>query len=609
MQNRRAEWELTDEKLTAYIPLTAKEMEIQNLDRRKPVSIVFPYSYAILETLMSYMIAAFLPEPIFRYEGTSPEDKLGAMLMERVINKHCNRTKVGLALHTWFRDSISYGFGVVAPSWEVITGQKVIKAQSGFLDGIGRFFGMKNFEKQFVDAVIFEGNSLQNIDPYKYLPDVAFPIHEPQRGEFVGWGDESNLMDILREEPSDIDRFNGRYLEMFTDKTSMVFQRDSYSSGRTARTSTTFDRRATRSFTHPVDRLHMYVKLIPEQWGLGSGQYPEKWLFTLCGDAIITTAKRLNFTHDMFPVAIIAPDFDGYSPIAYSRIEILSGMQTVIDWLFNSHITNVRKAINDMLIVDPYLININDLKDPEPGKLIRLRRPAWGKGTKDAVSQLAIQDITANNMGDVAYVIQYMQQIAGTDNPLMGNLRSSGPDRLSASEFSGTTQGGLQRMERFAKTIGLQGMQDVGYMFAHHTQQFMEESTYIDIIGEWQERLAKMYAHEGDLTRAKVTPYDVLVDYDLTIRDGSVPGGNFADVWQQMFGVIASQPELLQKFDIVKIFKHIATNLGAKNVDDFERTTNFVQPQVQEDEDVLRQVEQGNLVPLNGVNGAFNGTA
>ena len=38
-----------------------------------------------------------------------------------------------------------------------------------------------------------------------------------------------------------------------------------------------------------------------------------------------------------------------------------------------------------MLVVDPYLVNINDLKDPQPGKLIRLRRPAWGRGVDKVV--------------------------------------------------------------------------------------------------------------------------------------------------------------------------------------------------------------------------------
>ena len=69
ISRRHHSWEDIDEKLTVHIPTTEKEKEIKDKDRRKPVSIVFPYSYAILETLVSYLVAAFFPEPIFRYEG------------------------------------------------------------------------------------------------------------------------------------------------------------------------------------------------------------------------------------------------------------------------------------------------------------------------------------------------------------------------------------------------------------------------------------------------------------------------------------------------------------------------------------------------------------
>jgi hypothetical protein len=125
----------------------------------------------------------------------------------------------------------------------------------------------------------------------------------------------------------------------------------------------------------------------------------------------------------MFPVAVAAPDFDGYSPTPMSRLEILYGLQEVLDFLFNSHVANVRKAVNDMIIVDPQLVNINDLKDPKPGKLIRLRRPAWGRGVKDVAMQLGINDITRANIADSSYIVNWMQKIAATDDPMMGSLR------------------------------------------------------------------------------------------------------------------------------------------------------------------------------------------
>lgn len=41
---------------------------------------------------------------------------------------------------------------------------------------------------------------------------------------------------------------------------------------------------------------------------------------------------------------------------------------------------NIGYLKNSILVVDPYFININDLKDLRPGRLVRVRRPGWGRG-------------------------------------------------------------------------------------------------------------------------------------------------------------------------------------------------------------------------------------
>ena len=587
ISRRHRSWEDVDEKLTAYIPTTEKEKEIRDKDRRKPVSIVFPYSYAILETLVSYLVAAFFPEPIFRYEGMGPEDIAGAILLEKVINLHCNHNKVALNLHTMFRDCSVYGFGVVSPQWVVKLGKKATR------------------EGTAQDAVLFEGNALANIDPYRYLPDPAMPIHDIQRGEYVGWMDRTNYMDMLAEEQVDDDLFNVRYLQYVSSKVSSIFGLSTHSSRRSS--SRYWDISLNRQVSDPVDQLHMYVKLIPKQWKLGNSDVPEKWLFTIAGDAVIIRAKPLGLNHNMFPVAICAPDFDGYSPLAYSRLEILGGMQTVVDWLFNSHIANVRKAVNDKLIVDPFLINVKDLESSEPGGFVRMRRPAWGKSLIDsAVKQLGITDITANNMRDVGAVIQYMQQVGGTDNPIMGSLRTGGPERLTGAEYRGTAQGAISRLERIAKIVGVQAMQDIGYMFAHHTQQLMSEDMYVKASGDWPKQLMQTLGVQDD--RVKVSPRDIIADYNLLVRDGSIPGGNFSDVFVQLFKIISENQQLLQTFDIVRVFEYIAVNAGAKNIDSFRlKQVPPVQPQIIPDELALAQAQLGNLVPIGGVNGTTAG--
>ena len=69
----------------------------------------------------------------------------------------------------------------------------------------------------------------------------------------------------------------------------------------------------------------------------------------------------------------------------------------------------------------------------------------------------------------------------------------------------------------------------------------------------------------------------------------------------QMFNTLASHPELQQTFDIGRIFKYIATNMGAKNADDFVR----VKPQMMPDEQVQQQAQAGNIVPIQEAMGGL----
>jgi hypothetical protein len=609
---RHPVWHDMDDKLTGYIVLTKEEEQIKREDKRKPISIVFPYTYAILETLMSYMMSAFVIEPMFRYEGVGPEDVTGAFLLEKLINLQVIRSKVALNLHTMFRDSNAYGIGVVSPQWERKVGKKIMRRPTGYADETGTIYTTGE-ENDIEDVVLFEGNTLVNVDPYRYLPDSTVPIHDVQRGEFVGWVSTTNFYDKLSQENSDNEGaiFNVKYLKGLTEyKYTTIFRNTPAFEGNT-RGSGGFHRRhgdstLDRNMASNVDDIHMYVKLIPKEWKIGTSEVPEKWLFTVSNDHILTQIKPLGLLHDMFPVCVAAPDFDGYSPVSFSRLEILSGMQTVIDWMFNSHIANVRKAINDMLIVDPFLLNMKDLETPEPGKLIRLRRPAWGRGqAKDAIHQLAVNDITARNLQDVNFVIEYMQKIMGVDSAAMGSLRTGGPERLTSSEFRGTAQAAVSRLERVAKVTGMQSMQDIGYMFAFNCQQLIGEETWLRSVGDWPKTIMEELGPNVQKGRVAVKPSDLYISYDVIPRDGSIPGGNFNESWLKLYEMVIGDPQLRQQVDILRMYEHIAVNLGMKNPQDFrvQQTPPAVQVGTAPDEQIQQQVAAGNMIPMNGVMG------
>lgn len=587
ISSRYDSWNKIDQVLTAYIPLDDAEEKVQNKDSRKPVSIVVPLSYATLDTLLTYVVAAFLDSPIFKYDGVGPEDVLGARLLERVVDHQARRAKMALQLHTMFRDAFAYGFGAVNVSWRREHGFRTVKGDDGFFSSVLGFVrkGSRKFRER---RLIYEGNELQNIDPYSYLPDVGVPIQDVQRGQATGWSRRENRMEVLEREAGDDTFFNGQYVDHISGGSFLSTNesdRDRYGVG---------SRQALASMYKNVDVIYMYMDIIPKELGVGTSPYPEKWLFGLAGDSVLIKADPQGEDHGKFPLAICAPDFDGYTVTPISRLEMTYGMQHLVNFLYNSHVTNIRKALNDMFVADPELVNLNDLNSPSAGKVIRLRRKAWGRGVTGAVEQLKVVDVTSGNLMESTLISQAMDQYTGAVDSLKGQLRQHG-ERVSATEYRGTHASALSRLERSARIGGLQAIVDIGYMLAMNTQQFMERGQYVEIIGRGEEDLREEF---GDARHVYADPLDLLVDYDVVASDGSLPNSGDPALWKDLLQVITTNDALVGQFDVVNIFKHVARLMGAKNINDFVQRP--VNAQVLPDEQVAREAEKGNLVPATG---------
>lgn len=593
MSRRYSDWREIDKVLRTYVPPEqADDAGDGKSKTSKTPEIIIPHSHAVLETLLTYMTAAFLQDPIFKYEGVGPEDTLGSELMTHIIHQQCVRNKVGLALHTQWRDAFAYGIGVVSPVWDRQFGKRATVRKRGYMD-IARSLFTVNERRRDVeeDVLLFEGNKLLNIDPYSYLPDPNQSAHEVQEGEFGAWIQKTNLMNMLRRDKDDGDYvFNGRYLKHIDGRSSLV----EYGANRRR----SRDRDEMVSSNNPVHTLWMYIDLIPADWGLGREQYPETWLFGVSGDLVIVAAQPLGLNHGMKLLSACAPDYDGYTANPISRLGLINDIQNLIDFLYSSHIKNVRKAINDMFVIDPSIINYYDAANPEPGKLMRMRRSAWGKGVLDqAIKQFDVKDVTQGHVADSSFLNDIMQQVSSANDFLQGRMPNR-TSRVSAAEVNRVAGSGLSRLEKTARIISMQSMIPVGYMFASHTQQLMEQETYIKATGELEQKLREDYGIPVDSNRVPVDPLDIIVNYDVIPHDGTIPGAESADTWIQLFQVAASNPVISQQIDMPRVFKHIARQMGAKNVDDFMKKAQSVQPQVRPDEEVVDQVQRGNLVGL-----------
>ena len=600
MSPRYSQWNNIERLLTVYVK--PEVIADSKAKKEKTYPVIIPLSYATLETLLTYMTAAFLQEPYIRYKGTGDEDVPGALLMQKVVHTNNVRHKAALAFHTMWRDALAFGIGPISIGWQehYAFNRRISKTRRLLGFGIpfkGRVRASRKFEK------VFEGNRIYNIDPYKYYPDPAVAVHEIQDGSFWGWREFRTWQSLVAEESEvSSNLVNAYYTKGLVGQRFYSFNLDKTGEDSDNRISKKKgDKTLFGTKNNDVDILWMYVDLVPNDYeDFPNGKDPrklERWLFGVAGGKIIISAEKHELDHNMFPGAVAAPEYDGYSISPISKLESIQGMQETVDFLFRSHITNVRKAVNDMFVVDPSLINIFDVAKPEPGKIIRLRRNAWGKGIKDAaISQLDVKDVTNRNIPDAMQLMDIARASVGTTDIVQGIMRSGG-ERRSATEARGVRSAALSRLEYLARKISAQTTFDIGYIMAKNVQQFMSQEVYVEIAGSLEEQLFAEYKIDSKRGRTRVRPHDLYIDVDIEPHDGTIPGNEPADLWIQLMQVGLANPAIAQRLDFIRIFKHVARQLGARNVDDFILKA---EPEIQGNEKVMQQVQNGDLVPLEG---------
>lgn len=585
MSRMHARWNDIDDVLRIFMP-PDRSASNSKTNRKKEqekgyADLVIPESYATMETILTYYMTAFMRDPIFNFEGISPKDVLGARLLTLLIDHQAKVAKMGLNIHTMLRDDTAYGFGVIAPVWRRYFGRQPRLRQLGFIDPQTGVFNITQERRAFDnDVMVYEGNELMNINPYLYLPDVTVPIHEPNKGEYVGWMEETTVTNLLRiESDSDSMLFNVRYLTQLDNTSTFtkgLKQRTRESSG------------LNQHVSNPADVLWMYIDLIPYDWELGDSEYPEKWLFAVGGDKVIISAQKVDYMHGRFPVAVSASNFDGYSATPASKLSVVHDVQTLINFMYTSHIHNVRKALNDMFLIDPSIINYYDIINPEPGKVIRTRRAAWGGQLLDhAFKQLDVRDVTQNHVFEAEHLGTLMRRISSTSDNMQGQFADR-TTRVSSREAGATIGASLSRFQKNAQIIDMQAIQPLAFMLAAHTQEFMEDETYVKVTGDWHEQLL-IDLKDAD-NRIPVHPLDLLINFSIRPTDGKIPGSEDPQIWSQLFQIASANPIIAQQLDWMKLFKHLGYNLGATNVDEFI-------VRVAPDEEIRQQQALGNLTP------------
>ena len=605
------EWRKIAHNMEAFVPLDDAESLTKSADYRRPVRVVVPLSYATSEALKTTMTSIFLRNPIHPIRGRGPEDQFGALLLERLLQAQSVWFKEFLAWHTIWNDAFTFSLGIAETKWErryvrrmqdeqVDSVLQALRKETG--NALGEVEG--DIIRFFADELLFEGQRLRPIDPFNWLPDPNVTPNEIQDSEFLGYTWHWNAMDLLSEEAEpDTDYFNGLFARMLADsglgKSRLVGDTDT---GRGERWDLENIRDTIRApFTNRLDLVQMYIKLIPSEWGLSHGKVPEIWDFCAAGDRVIIKAQKSKFAHGMYPITVCAPTTNGHDVLPVSMIATTFGLQEAIDFYISSHVANVRKSLNDMFVVDTSAIEWEDLLDPGPGKLIRLKSHVAGSGNIDQyIKQFQVTDVTSNHQKDAQGLMQMLKESIGTTDITQGNLQQL-PERPTAALGGAAMNRAMSRLNMIGMKIGAQSVYDVGFQGAFNTQQFMSQTTAVETIGRYEGLLKKIF---NGASSVQATIANINVAFDMIPLDGSVPGLENVEAHTQIMNTLLTVPgvgeQIAAGMDLPRFFANWMRLTGATNALDFFNPGNGsnVTAQVLPDQEVDDQAQAGNIVPI-----------
>ena len=605
------EWRKIAHNMEAFVPLNDAETLTKNTDYRRPVRLVVPLSFATAEALKTTMTSIFLKNPIHPIKGRGPEDQFGALLLERLLQAQSVWFKEFLSWHTIWNDAFSFSLGIGETKWErryvrrmqdeqVDSVLRALRAEKG--SPLGEAEG--DIIRFFADELLFEGQRLRPIDPFNWLPDPNVTPNEIQDSEFLGYVWHWNAMDLLSEETEpDTEYFNGLFARMLADaglgKSMLAGDTDT---GRGERWDIENIRDTIREpFSNRLDLVQMYIKLIPMEWGLSHGNSPEIWDFCVAGDRVIIKAQRSKFAHGMYPITVCAPTTNGHDVLPVSLIATTFGLQEAIDFYVSSHVANVRKALNDMFIVDTSAIEWEDLLNPGPGMLVRLKSHVAGSGNIDQyIKQFQVTDVTKNHQKDAQGLMQMLKETTGTTDITQGNLQQM-PDRPTAKLGGAAMNRAMSRLNMVAMKIGAQSVYDVGFQGAFNTQQFMSQTTAVETIGRYEGLLKKIF---NGASSVQATIANINVAFDVIPLDGSVPGLENVEAHTEIMRTLLTVPGVGERIaagmDLPRFFANWMRLAGATNALDFFNPDNaqLQGAQVLPDEEVAAQAQAGNIVPF-----------
>ena len=514
MSKFHGRWRTNEIRNQAWLDLRKYEKIIKEANDSgrppKAVDIAIPYSFATLSTISTYLLQVFAGRrPYLHVSSYGPEIE-NAMRLEIVLQYQCDHNRILKEWWKWFNDMGLYGVGIMINRWITESSWRTQSTIRPVLDMSTSMWGSEQFREQ-VERITYEGNKVFAQDPFMFYPDPRVPMCDvAEKGEYVFWKNFEGKHSLKRQENRGLLKWVDNAPESIGHTTSsQLLSARSLLSGGDPHAGGPWDwQMVAGSGNYEVATCS--IDIIPRELGIGHSERVEKWIFTILNKGQIVQAEQQLDDHGQHPVIVSEPYGMGYSFGAAGMSDYIGPIQDSMSWFLNSHMENVRTAINNMLVVNPNLIEMQDVRKPGPGKLIRLKKTALIPDVRQAIHQLEVVDITRGHIDSMQKFFDIGQKVSAVSENLLGLQDSGG--RKTATEVRTSKEAAASRLAAIARVVSAQGMTQLTHQMSLNTMQWMTMDFYVRVVGS-----------DGMMYPVTIQNGEIAGDYYYPIHDGTLP--------------------------------------------------------------------------------------
>jgi hypothetical protein len=302
---------------------------------------------------------------------------------------------------------------------------------------------------------------------------------------------------------------------------------------------------------------------------------------------------------------------DAHKTYSQSLYDLLLPLHDIATWLLRSRIDNVQAALSNLIFVDPTQIAIGDLIDRNPHGLVRTM-PGAKPGEGVFVAQ--VPDVTRGHWNDINQMSQLKQRLSAASDAQQGMPTAEGGVR-TATEIQRLTQLGSQRLGVLSRVISATSVRPMVRMMTSNVQDFFASEGSIRLGSDDTAAPIANMVQDGYLD---FNIADIQGEIDYLVVDGTLPlePTRNAETWINMLKVL-NDTGMAMEYNGGKVVEEAIRSMGIADLDQFkiskEQQAKGPTPSqemmlmekargasVQPAEDIEREVQKGNLVPMKG---------